>query len=202
MRRVCQCMLLLLFLGAAGPLAEKVYYRYTDENGTEVVNDRIPPKYVPQGYEVVTLSGKVIREVPPAPSEEELERLEAEERAREEREEYNRQLRRRYSSVKDIRDAKKRKLAELQGHVSVLESNLEGIHQQIRDLQTRAARLERGGREVSEDMLDKLESLKTEVADLEERIDRREAERDKAAEEFDRDMERFRQMKAERRAPE
>lgn len=199
MRRACQCMLLLLFLGAAGPLdAEKVYYRYTNENGTEVVNDRIPPKYVPQGYEVVTLSGEVIREVPPAPSEEELERLEAEKRAREEREENNRQLRRRYSSVKDIQDAKKRKLAELQGHVSVLESNLEGVRQQIRDLQTRAARIERGGREVSEDMLDKLESLKTEMADLEERIARREAERDKAAEEFDRDMERFRQMKADR----
>lgn len=180
---------------------EKVYYRYTNDDGVQVLEDRIPPKYVPNGYEVVSMYGEVLKTVPPAPSEQELEAEARERQARQEREAYERELKRRYSTVKDIRDAKRRSLAELQGNISILESNLSSVRLQIRDLESRAARLERGGQEVPESVLVNLSTLKTEIQEIQAQIRHRQEEYDEVADKFDRDIEAFAQMQAAERRP-
>ncbi|WP_341938155.1 hypothetical protein [Marinimicrobium sp. C2-29] len=177
---------------------EKVYYRYTNEEGVKVLEDRIPPKYVPRGYEVVSLTGEVIKTVPPAPSDEEAEELKKERQARAERERYNDELKRRYSTVKDIRDAKRRNLAELQGNISILKGNLSNVRSQIRDLESRAARLERSGQEVPESVLQNMATLKTETMEIKAQIDVRKRQYDEVSDQFDRDIERFAEIKGER----
>lgn len=177
---------------------EKVYYRYTNEEGVKVLEDRIPPKYVPRGYEVVSLTGEVIKTVPPAPSDEEAEELKKERQARAERKRYNEELKRRYSTVKDIRDAKRRNLAELQGNISILKGNLNNVRSQIRDLESRAARLERSGEEVPENVLQNMATLKTETMEIQAQIEVRKRQYDEVSDQFDRDIERFAEIKSER----
>jgi len=161
-----------------------------------VLEDRIPPKYVPKGYEVVSMYGEVLRTVPPAPSDEELETEARERQARQEREAYEQELKRRYSTVKDIEDAKRRSLAELQGNISILESNLSNVRLQIRDLESRAARLERSGQEVPESVLVNLGTLKTEVQEIQAQIRHRQEEYDEVADKFDQDIEAFAEIRA------
>ena len=70
-------MLLLGFMSPALlPAAE--LYRYVDERGV-VVLDRhgVPPQHISRGYQVLNEQGRVVREVPPAPSAEEFARLQA-----------------------------------------------------------------------------------------------------------------------------
>lgn len=52
--------------------AQKLLYRYVNEQGVKVLNHIIPPKYAQNGYEVINESGQVVRVVPPAPTEKAL----------------------------------------------------------------------------------------------------------------------------------
>ena len=175
---------------------EKVYYRYVNDEGVQVLDDHIPPRFVPKGYEVVSLNGTVLRRVAPAPSPEEQRARKEAKRQRIEQDAYHQELRRRYSTVKDIEDAKRRNLAELQGNISILESNLSNVRLQIRDQEGRAARLERSGQTVPDALLDNIATLKQEVQKNLAQIERRQTEYDEVAEKFDEDAEAFRAMKA------
>jgi len=190
---LCGCLLVPAAV-LAQEAERKVYYRYTNDQGVQVLEDRIPPKYVAKGYEVVSLTGEVIKTVDPAPTAEEAKRMEQEQQARREQERYDKELKRRYSTVKDIRDAKRRNLADLQGNISILESNLNNVRNQISDLETRAARIERSGGQVSDTILNNLSTLRAEVVDLQVQIEQREQEYQAAEEKFDRDIERFREI--------
>ncbi|SRR5690625_276 len=188
-------------VSASGPwAAEKVYYRYTNEHGVTVINDRIPPEYVPLGYEVVTIGGTVVRTVAPAPSKEELERRAQERELAEERQRQDAELRRRYSTVADILAAKERRLNTLQSNIAVLEGNVNSVRARARNMETRAAGLERSGREVPESILEGLASLNQEEQDLLQQIEQRTLEYQETAQSFDRDIARFEELINQQRA--
>lgn len=123
-----------------------VFYRYTNDQGVRVLSQSIPPKYVPNGYEVISRTGRVIKVVDPAPSGEEAERVAEERRVQEEQNRWDAELRRRYSSVADIESAKTRNLAELQSNVNILQGNLNNVHNRIEEQEAQAASIERSGR--------------------------------------------------------
>jgi hypothetical protein len=172
----------------------RVYYRYVNEDGVQVVNATIPPEYVPRGYEVVSLNGEVIRVVEPSPTGEEAERAAAERKLRKQQEKADKLLRRRYSSVADIEAAKTRNLQELQGNISILTSNLSNVHSQIVAQQEQAASIERSGRAVGDDLLKNLANLQAEERDIKMQIKQREREYQAASDKFDQDMKRFEEI--------
>lgn len=165
---VLRCTLLLVCaLPVMGSAAEM--YRYVDEHGVIVI-DRlgVPPEHVARGYEVLNEQGRVISVVPPAPSAEERQRL-AEEKAKASS---DAQLLRIYSEVGDVDRARDRKLAELDGAISVAQSNLQSLRTQQGNLQSKAADFERAGRKVPEHLLVQIENLKIEQAGVEKDIER------------------------------
>ena len=174
--------------------ADRVYYRYTNEEGVQVLNYMIPPEYVSKGYEVVSLNGEVLKVVEPAPSEEEAEQVALERKARLEQERRDKLLRRRYSSVNDIEAAKARGLQELRGNISILTSNLSNVRAQILAGQKQAAVIERGGRSVSETLLNNLSALQSEEQNIQAQIKHREQEYQSVSDKFDRDMQRFKEI--------
>lgn len=173
---------------------DQVYYRYTNDEGVEVLNDNIPPEYVAKGYEVVSLNGTVVKTVPPAPSKEESQRLAEERKLSREQERLDAELRRRYSTVADIRSAQKRRLADFQGNISILQSNLSNVRSQIAALQARAASAERSGQDVSQGVLDNLDTLNSETKDILVQIEQRKKEYQKVENEFEQDIERFEKL--------
>lgn len=188
------CVMLALTARAAEKTTTKVYYRYTNEDGVQVLNHSIPPKYIESGYEVVSLNGKVLKVVEPAPSEADAERVARERELRQQQEKADKLLRRRYSSVHDIEAAKTRNLQELQGNISILTSNLSNVRNQIVNQQEQAASVERSGRTVSDDLLKNLVELQAEEQDIQVQIKQRELEYQMASDKFDQDMKRFEQI--------
>ena len=70
-----KCLLAAILLGACtGSVTAAELYRYQNEAGITVVDWAIPAVYVGSGYEVLNESGQIVRVVPPAKTDTELER--------------------------------------------------------------------------------------------------------------------------------
>lgn len=177
---------------------EKVFYRYINEAGVKVMHHSLPAAAAQRGYEVVSLTGAVLKVVPPALSGEEAARA-AERRAeQQELDEWDASLLRRYSSADDIESAKQRKLADLESAMSILLSNMNSTQKQIRVEYARGASFERRGIAVPEQVHKALAALQLELNDIKEKYIQREWEYDEVDEKFERDKERFRQIHTKR----
>ncbi len=173
---------------------KKVFYRYTTSDGGKVVSQTIPPQYVRNGYEMLTINGEVLKVVPPAPPEADADRIAKERKAAKEQARVDLLLRQTYSSVKDIDSAKTRNLQELVNTISILQANLASVKTQLKAQEEHAATIERNGKTVSEDILKNISTLRAEEKDLNNQIKQRQAEYDGAAAKYDQDKERFIQI--------
>ncbi len=161
---------LLLLLGAVPSLAGAAeLYRYVNDKGVTVL-DRlgVPPQFIGNGYEVLNEQGRVVKVVPPAPSEAERQRL-AEEKAMASS---DAQLQRLYSTVDDVERARVRKLEEIDGQTSVAKANQQSLRTQQAAFQAQAADIERAGRQVPEHLLVQIDNLRAEQANLDKEIQR------------------------------
>jgi hypothetical protein len=121
-------------------------YRYTNSEGTTVVDYQVPAEYVANGYEVLDKKGTVIQVVPRELTEAEREvrdaqqLLEDQARAEEQRlREWDESLLLRYSTVADIEAARERALRDLRIRVNILKSNKRSLRQQVENYQAQAA---------------------------------------------------------------
>jgi hypothetical protein len=176
----------------AAPAAE--YYRYIDDKGRVVLNRQgVPTEYISKGYEVINDKGRVIRVIPPAPSLEERKRL-AEEKAKAKS---DAQLLRIYSEPEDVDRARDRKLSELDGLISVAQSNLHSLRTQQANLQAQAAEFERGGRAVPEHLLVQIDNIKAEQQGVEKDIQRYQQSRSDSEASFAADRARLVELRGE-----
>lgn len=169
----------------------KVIYRYKNSEGVTVMDSNIPAEFVSKGYEIVSISGKVIEVVPPAPEGEAAQRALEEKQLREQREREDVQLRRSYSNVGDIDAAKQRNLESLRGNINILGANLHSANKRLQDYQSQAAAIERSGRQLPEDLLKSISNLTQEEKDIQLQIQQREQEYSEMSKKFDEDRKRF-----------
>ncbi|WP_413663821.1 hypothetical protein ACG1BZ_22895 [Microbulbifer sp. CNSA002] len=184
--------LLMLAVEAYGNNS-RVLYRYTDHQGVLVINDAIPPEFVPNGYEILTLTGRVVEVIAPQLSPEEYQaqlKLEAQREA-------DRKLLKRYNSIADIESARSRKLAVVEQDMAIMQSNISSLRRQIAQEEASAARTQRGGREVAPELLQRIADLQKEMEVLEERLSRRAAEADTIGVDFDKAVARYTELNAE-----
>lgn len=187
----CSSLLMSGLVAAQKETASKVIYRYKNTDGVTVMDSTIPPQYVNNGYEIVSLSGKVIKVVAPVVRGEEGDRLHREKLALKEREREDIQLRRSYSNVTDIDAAKTRNLESLRGNINILQANLMSTKIRLQDLQSQAAAIERGGRQLPEDFLKNINALMKDEKDIQLQIQQREEELKVVEKKFDDDRKRF-----------
>ncbi|WP_445355383.1 hypothetical protein ACJJI5_01880 [Microbulbifer sp. EKSA008] len=184
--------LLMLAVEAYGNNS-RVLYRYTDHQGVLVINDAIPPEFVPNGYEILTLTGRVVEVIAPQLSPEEYQaqlKLEAQREA-------DRKLLKRYNSIADIESARSRKLAVVEQDMAIMRSNISSLRRQIAQEEASAARTQRGGREVAPELLQRIADLQKEMKVLEERLSRRAAEADTIGVDFDKAVARYTELNVE-----
>jgi len=191
-----KCALLLL-LASSVLVAEAStrYYRYINDQGVTVMDSRIPPEYVKNGYEVVTINGRVLEVVPPAPSADEKEERAAQRQRQAELAEMDRYLLRRYSSVEDIEAAKQRRSASFDASMAILRGNASNLESQIENLQSRAANMERSGRAIPQNILDSLRDLQNELVKIQKQMTQRELDRVQEEAKFQQEIERFKVIK-------
>lgn len=184
--------LLGLMAFAHSSLAQARFYRYVNDQGVRVMSSTIPPEYAQKGYEVIGPNGQVLRRVDPAPEPEDLERAEQE---RALRAEYA-VLARRYSSANDIISARDRRLANLDANIAILRGNINSINHQLEQLMSRAANIEREGREVPRSIFNDIDKVREELSSTEEMLQVRLHEHEEIYARFERDVELFKQGRA------
>lgn len=183
---------LLAGICSALPAAAAQYYRYLNDKGVPVLDRQgVPPEYIEKGYQVVDDQGRVVQEIPPAPTKEERERLAAEKA----KAVSDAHLLRIYSESADVERARDRKLSELDGVIGVAQSNLSSLRTQQANLQSKAAEYERASRTVPEHLLVQIENIKAEQVSLEKDIERYRQNRKDAELAFEADRQRLIQLK-------
>lgn len=183
----------LLLLGVICPVLASAaeLYRYVDDRGV-VVLDRhgVPPQHISRGYQVLNEQGRVVREVPPAPTAEEFARLQAQKA----RAASDAQLLRLYASVEDVERAETRKLSELDSVMGLARGNLQSIRNQHASLRKQAANHERAGRKVPGNLLAQIENLEKEEQSLQRDLKRFEKARADAEVSFASDRQRIAEL--------
>jgi hypothetical protein len=180
-------------LQAAGQL-----YRYLNDKGIPVIDDKVPPEFTPKGYDIINPDGTLIRRVPRQLTEEELLLRNTDEsraRLREEEEQrmqdWDESLMLRYSGLEDIEAAQTRAIRDLQIRISILKSNLITIKAQIESEQEKAANIERRGQVVPMVLTEKIDILRLDIEDTEQSISVRREEVDSVNAAYQRDKDRF-----------
>ncbi len=176
---------------APAQVNKQMFYRYTTTDGRKVVSQTIPPQYIRNGYELLTIGGEIVKVVPPAPPEAEAERIANERKVAKEQARTDLDLRRTYSSIQDIESAKSRNLQELQNTINILQANLASVKSQLKAQEMHAASVERSGKTLSSDILKNITTLRTEEKELNVQIKQREAEYQKSADRYDQEKLRF-----------
>lgn len=171
--------------------AQKLLFRYQDEQGRIVLNDTLPPAAVKRGYEIIKPSGHVVKRVEPALAPGEVAAAQRARELEEQQKKWDESLLLRYSDVNDIREAKKRALSDIQVRISILKGNRNYLKTQVEREVFRAAEAERLGQEVSQEQLDAIATLKQQLSDVEDLINVREQEKEETSDKYDRDMDRF-----------
>lgn len=166
-------------------------YRYTDERGVMVLDRQgVPPQHIGRGYEVLNEQGRVVRVVPPAPSADEMRRLQQEKA----RAAADVQLLRLYASTEDVERARKRKLAELDSVIGITQGNLQSLRTQQTSLRAQAAQHERAGRGVPDNLLTQIANIDKEQAGLTRDLERYQRAKTEADASFGRDRDRVAEL--------
>ena len=197
-----KCLLAAILLGACtGSVTVAELYRYQNEAGIKVVDWAIPAVYVGSGYEVLNESGQIVRVVPPAKTDTELERDAAAARAQEaqvaaqaaqlERDTF---LLRRYSTIQDIEAVRDRSLRELDIRIAILSGQRDTLSQQLARHQSALDTTERSGAVSPQYEEETVAALKAEIQSLDEASEGRQQQAAALAEAYSRDIARFAEL--------
>ncbi|SFJ66357.1 protein of unknown function [Marinobacter persicus] len=177
-------------------------YRYKDENGQTVISSSVPQEATKRGYEILGNNGRVIEKVAPAPTAEEIAAREAE-KERQRQAELQRQedekLLQRYSHPNQAVRAMHRKIGEMEGIIQLKRGNISVLASQLDGEQSRAADMERSGRDVPQASLDKIQRLEAQIRDIEAEIASQRKQIEAMKQEFMADIERLEEVTGEKR---
>ena len=190
-----------LALGLSAQVSANMY-RYTDENGQIVISSTIPQEATKRGYDILSNNGRVIETIPPAPTEEEIAAREAEKQRQKElaeQREKDRALLKRFSHPDQAVKAMHRKVRELEGLIQLKRGNISVISSQLDNEQSRAADMERAGREIPEATLEKIRRLESQIRDIEREITSQTQEIEELRKAFEADIERLEEVTGEAR---
>lgn len=147
------------------------FYRFKNENGQLVLTQTLPAEYVDKGYDVLNEKGRLVKTIPPALTPEEIikrdDALEKEKSAlieKKKQEAADEQLKLLYSQPNDAVRVLNRHFIDIQGAVEIKRNKIKSLESQIMEEETRAAERQRKGFNVGEDVLEKLSSLKKDIA--------------------------------------
>lgn len=177
------------------------YYRVVNDTGAIELKSSLTPAEAKRGYAIVTLGGHIIKEVPAELSDEEYALLSDELKAREkkdqqekEAQEYNESLLLRYSTVNDLDAERQRKLTEFDVRISILHSNMMSLKDQVERQQSRAANIERTGREVPVVIQNNIIELEQKLNDANASLGSMQSEKESVNQRYALDIARFSQL--------
>ncbi len=198
--------LLLLSLSLTQPVWARLY-RWVDEQGHVHYSDKLPPSAVKNPHATLDERGLVVEKTGRAKTPEEIAREKARERLRQQQQKQleaqkakDRVLLNTFHSEDDIILARDGKLATYDAQIRIAYTNIERLKAWLETQTKKAADLERKGRKVPTKLLREIENTRQQIKDNYESILRQEKDKQFIRKKYAADLERFRELKALRRA--
>lgn len=190
------CVVAMLF-GAGAAQAEM--FKWVDEKGVAHYGDRIPPQYAKQQREVVNSRGDTIKvmqhEKTAAELAEDARQLELQ-RLEKEQARQDSFLLGTYQNETDLQKSRDEQLANLDGNIRISQIALEGSEKDLNSRQTRAAQLAKDGKPAPPDLARQIGALEKRVTSDRMALAGRQQERAAIAARFERNIVRWRQLRA------
>ena len=196
---------LLQFVWVTDLLAYKMY-RYKDKNGKTVVTSTLPPEVSQNGYEILNDMLIVVETVAPRKTAEQLrqekieaQKLEAERQRQLEQQRLDTILINSYTDISDIERARDIELESKDRDVMLLKQNIRRYTRLLEAAQTRAARDERLGKELSPSLLKEIKQYQRRIAKEQEEVTETEESKDIINDRYNSSIIRFSELKAAER---
>ena len=181
----------LLTLVLSAPAVAGTLYRYINDKGYQEIGYSVPPHLVPNGYDVIDESGRLVRRVSPQLSEEEYAAKLERERKLEACEKAIERVHRRYETMADIDKAETQFESQLNESLKNIQANLDYTNTELAKQQSQAASLERSGKLIPKNLLEAIDATEEIIATLTtQKLAGERSRIDKAAE-FDEEREVF-----------
>ncbi|AJQ93127.1 hypothetical protein [Gynuella sunshinyii] len=188
-----QLVCIVVFM-TAGWTAAANLYRYTDQNGTLVLESMIPPEFVSKGYEILNEQGQVLKVVPPAPSAEELAKKKAEQERLEMQSARDAELMKLYRSPEDVDRAKASWMSRLDVEIKLKRNQLTIRQTELDELRSQAASLERVNKPIPEALLQQMQEVQSLMEAINVDIQKVEARKVEDEKQFELDKQRVAEL--------
>jgi hypothetical protein len=205
MSRSLYALTAALLLAAGLPAHAKIVC-WKNNDGVRECGNVVPPEYAQQSTERKSGMGLTVEKTERAKTAEELERERAraarqtkEEAARRriaaEQARRDRVLLRTFATVEDLELTRDGKVAAIDSRIRHSEQLVERLRENITEMQSEAAALERSGKPVPDELAGRIQEAQVQLDKTLEEIERREDERVEVRQRFDADLMRFRELK-------
>lgn len=175
---------------------------WRNKDGVRECGSSVPPEYAQGRIEVVNERGLIVRIIEPAKTREQLDKEREEERERMAREAAKREqdrldaiLLNAYTTERDLIIARDTNLKSTESQLEIARSNLRNVQNNLNNLQERAANFERSGKKAPDELVAEIKKLELDIAEREKQIEIREAEKKALEARFEKDLQRFRELK-------
>ena len=195
----------LALAAALAPVHAKIVC-WTNDDGVRECGNAVPPEYAQQSVERKSDTGITIEKTTRAKTAEELAaerqqaRREAEERAERERlaaeqARHDRVLLQTFTTEEDLKLTRDGKVAAIDSRIKHSEQLLAKFQDNVRELQSNAAALERGGKKVPPKLEKQIRDVQAQIDKTRQEIERRQDEKVSVMERFEADLTRYRELK-------
>lgn len=133
-------------------------YRYRNDQGVLVINDRVPPKYAGKGYDVLSPSGRVLQSVLPQQTAEQGAGVQSD-GANLQQQRDDEMLLRSYSRVDELKAARDRRLRQVAREIEIIDANLDKSKKLLDSNRAKAANYQRSGKKVPDSLVVNLDQL-------------------------------------------
>jgi hypothetical protein len=188
-----------LALLCLGSTAAAELYKWVDKDGVVHYGDRIPPEYAKQQREVLNKEGDTVKVLEHEKTAEESAEDARQAELRRQAEEQARRdmiLLDMYGSEADLVKARDEQLGHLDGNIRIREISLQNAEKDYAARKQRADQLAQAGKPVPPEMQRQLQSLEASIASNRQALDKQKGERQALAARFERDILRWRELRA------
>ena len=195
--------LLLMFVVINVEVSAARFFKYMDKEGKLVVSSTLPPEVSQDGYEIVNEMGVILETVSARKTKAQLaeevankEKTDLEALRAREQQQLDSILINSYTDISDIERARDNEITAKDRDVMLLKQNVRRLTRLLEDTQTRAARDERLGREVSKKILDEVVQFKGRIEAENNEVLKTEEHKSRINQRYSSSMIRFSELKA------
>jgi len=200
--RILLLTLTLAVLSSPATAASK-FQCWTNSDGVRECGNSVPPEYSQQRVETLNDKGMVVEIQGPAKTKEQLEQEKREEelrKAQEAREaEQQRKdmvLLRTFTTERDLKISYDDKANAIKGIIELRHSSNKILRENLEDLQKKAANFERSGKQIPDEMVKEMQSIKRQIKNNNEFIAEKQQLISELNQEYEANLKRFRELKS------